>query len=124
MAGVKCPRCGLFSPDSAQRCDCGYDFETKAVQEAYFKQKLPSAIETYFMFVVAVNVVGGVIAIVAFHDLVHMISAGVWSVVIWWLYSQMVAKKNWARLWLVVLTFPVGLFLGLSREARMYCLQK
>ncbi len=23
---VKCPLCGLFSPDGAMRCDCGYDF--------------------------------------------------------------------------------------------------
>jgi hypothetical protein len=48
----------------------------------------------------------------------------VWSVAIWWLYSQLVAKRNWARLALIVLTFPAGLLLGLSREARMYCLQK
>ena len=26
---MKCPQCGLFSPDSAQRCDCGYDFGTQ-----------------------------------------------------------------------------------------------
>ena len=23
---MKCPRCGLFSPDVALRCDCGYQF--------------------------------------------------------------------------------------------------
>lgn len=26
MAGVKCPRCGLFNPESAEKCDCGYQF--------------------------------------------------------------------------------------------------
>jgi hypothetical protein len=31
----KCPRCGLFSPDEANRCDCGYDFRTKTVQSSY-----------------------------------------------------------------------------------------
>jgi len=25
---MKCPQCGLFNPDEAQRCDCGYDFTT------------------------------------------------------------------------------------------------
>lgn len=28
MAGVKCPRCGLFSPETAERCDSGYQFGT------------------------------------------------------------------------------------------------
>jgi len=28
---VKCPKCGLLNPETAQRCDCGYDFEQKAV---------------------------------------------------------------------------------------------
>ncbi len=30
MSGITCPRCGLFSPESAERCDCGYDFNTRA----------------------------------------------------------------------------------------------
>jgi hypothetical protein len=31
----KCPRCGLFSPVEASRCDCGYDFATKTVAPSY-----------------------------------------------------------------------------------------
>ena len=31
----ECPHCGLFSPDEATRCDCGYDFVTKTVQPSY-----------------------------------------------------------------------------------------
>lgn len=38
---TKCPRCGLFNPDTAQKCDCAYDFETRTVKSAYVKQKLP-----------------------------------------------------------------------------------
>lgn len=30
MAGLKCPRCGLFSPETAERCDCGYEFKRRA----------------------------------------------------------------------------------------------
>jgi hypothetical protein len=26
----ECPKCGLANPLEAQRCDCGYDFETKS----------------------------------------------------------------------------------------------
>jgi hypothetical protein len=31
----KCPRCGLFSPEVAIRCDCGYDFKSQTVQSSY-----------------------------------------------------------------------------------------
>ena len=36
---MKCPNCGLYNPDSAQTCDCGYNFEKGVViQENNFKQ--------------------------------------------------------------------------------------
>jgi hypothetical protein len=33
MADKKCPRCGLWSSESAWRCDCGYDFGSAATEE-------------------------------------------------------------------------------------------
>lgn len=30
---MKCPHCGLTNPSTAQRCDCGYDFDKKALME-------------------------------------------------------------------------------------------
>jgi len=30
---MKCPHCGLFNPDTAQHCDCGYDFDKKVVEK-------------------------------------------------------------------------------------------
>lgn len=30
---MECPKCGLISPESAQRCDCGYDFVTDVPQK-------------------------------------------------------------------------------------------
>jgi hypothetical protein len=53
-----------------------------------------------------------------------MFLAAVWSVGVWWRYFKLIARKNWARLALAVLTFPTGLMLGLSQEARMYYLQE
>ena len=35
MARVQCPRCGLYNPKSAQRCDCGYDFASGEVKTSY-----------------------------------------------------------------------------------------
>jgi len=37
---MKCPRCKLINPDTAQRCDCGYDFETETVERSYLPQEL------------------------------------------------------------------------------------
>lgn len=122
-SSVKCPRCGLLNPGTAQRCDCGYDFETRTVKSAYYKQELPREFRTYLILAVALNVLVGTIA-AASGDLTRILLAGAWSVAIWWLYSRLIAKQNWARLALAVLTFPAGLLLGLSREARLYCLQK
>lgn len=30
-----CPKCGLVNPPSAVRCDCGYDFVSKTVEQSY-----------------------------------------------------------------------------------------
>jgi hypothetical protein len=35
-----CPKCGLISPKEAARCDCGYDFDTRAVERSYLTADL------------------------------------------------------------------------------------
>ena len=39
-----CPNCHLTNPDSALRCDCGYDFGSGTMQESYLpaKERLPA----------------------------------------------------------------------------------
>ena len=32
---MECPHCKLLNPDTAQRCDCGYNFTTKTLEEPY-----------------------------------------------------------------------------------------
>jgi hypothetical protein len=32
---MNCPQCGLINPETAQRCDCGYDFINKSVEKPY-----------------------------------------------------------------------------------------
>ena len=34
-----CPNCKLINPDSALRCDCGYDFPTGALEHSYLTDK-------------------------------------------------------------------------------------
>src|SRR5262245_33960955 len=34
-----CPKCGLLNPPSAQRCDCGYDFDRRQMERSYVEPK-------------------------------------------------------------------------------------
>jgi hypothetical protein len=118
---MECPRCRLINPDSALRCDCGYDFETRTVEKAYFEQQLPKEIRTYLIFVLVLNgigLLGGALS----GDVVRLLAIAAWMAVVYWCYANLVRKNNWARIALIVLTFPIGLWL-LGSEARLYCLQ-
>ncbi len=41
---MKCPECGLINPETAQRCDCGYDFEEKRPLAPYLTASAPKMI--------------------------------------------------------------------------------
>jgi hypothetical protein len=121
MIEMKCPRCKLINPETALRCDCGYDFETKTVEQPYFTQPLPKDIRSWLIFVIVYNIIGAALS-VASGDVIRFVAIAFWIVIIYWCYANLVKKKNWARITLVVITFPVGLIL-LKSEARLYCLQ-
>ncbi len=37
MSVMTCPKCKLENPETAQRCDCGYDFLAKEMRQSYLE---------------------------------------------------------------------------------------
>ena len=120
---MDCPRCGLINPETAQRCDCGYDFREGIVKKPYFEQKLPKVIRIY-PFVIALLFLLIVVNALLNKDLSVLPGLIIWAAISSFLYVQLKKGKNWARIALTILTFPAGLVLGISEEAKLYCLQK
>ena len=125
MTDKKCPRCGLWSTGSALRCDCGYDFEKGTIEESYDKKKFPKEITSFLIFVVVINLAS------IFRGVANIPNDGgfsvafilVWTGLVYFSYTKFVQKKNWARIMLVILTFPIGLYLLFNKEAKLYMLQ-
>jgi sterol desaturase/sphingolipid hydroxylase (fatty acid hydroxylase superfamily) len=120
---MKCTRCGLLNPEGAQRCDCGYDFATHVVERPYFRQKLPTEVKGFFVFLIVWNALG-ILRVVDSASIYAVVAMVLWSAAIYPLYLQMVKKKPWARYVLMVLTFPFGTMILLMREVKLYMIQR
>ncbi len=123
MCRVKCPRCGLINPDTAQRCDCGYDFASKKVGKPFYAQEFPPEIKSSLTLLIVINLVYAVLA-VAIGDDLALAGVLLWMIVVYFLYSRLVQGKNWARIGLMLFTFPWGFLFLLSPEIRLYCKQR
>ena len=73
---MKCPRCSLVNPKTAQRCDWGYDFNRRSVETPYSRTPAPKKWEEV---VEAIATVGGLILVGGFLAFV----AGYFSAVLW-----------------------------------------
>jgi hypothetical protein len=117
---MKCPYCTLINPETSLRCDCGYNFELKALEKPYFKQAFPEKIRNYLIAMIVLYVVGISTALTK-GDMVRLRAGVIGILVFSWYYVNLVHKKNWARITLIIVTFPVGLML-IADEVRRYCL--
>lgn len=124
---LECPNCKLISPNEAQRCDCGYDFQKKTVEKPYYKQELPKAIKIFLVFFIVWNFLSVIAIRIAIHFFkphwLGICFCFFWAAAVYGLYAGLTRKENWARIILGILTLPIGAILLFSREARLYCRQ-
>jgi hypothetical protein len=111
------------NPSTAERCDCGYDFQSKTVERPYFRQRLPRMIKGYMVFIVVLNVILSLGA-GSRHDTFAAVAGVLYALVLYLLYLELLRKRGWARITLAVLTFPIGTILLLTRDMKLYMLQK
>ena len=58
---MECKNCGLLNPDTAMRCDCGYDFATHTMQAPYLvKPATPPSDKWVRQYFIACGVVLGI----------------------------------------------------------------
>jgi hypothetical protein len=68
MAIKDCPHCGLVNPPEALRCDCGYDFVVRRVEQPYARPDPASPADTLRVvgrFVRLIKFIAGGIACLA-----------------------------------------------------------
>lgn len=132
---MECPRCKLINPDTARRCDCGYDFETKTAKTPYFVESLGGASRLglpYTLYSYALGMLFwfralaflGVALVVDFgraHEAPwRSIGFIAWVAIGLPLLFEISRKKTWANIVLAVLTMPWGLWLLNSQQLRVF----
>jgi len=131
---MKCPICGLINPEPAQRCDCGYDFDKGTMEKPYYIQK-PREDSKASKVLITAYIILHIIFYTIFIGMFFVIFFNTppmpvfWSIVTYYgflcfLYLQLRKRKNWARITLVIITFPFGSSYYSSQEFKVYCLQK
>ncbi len=63
---LNCPRCGLFSPDTAERCDCGYHFASGqfgSMPPPSANDLLTGFFPLSFVFVAMIGYIGSFLAV-------------------------------------------------------------
>ena len=106
--------CGLINPDSALICDCGHNFRT-GINPKQRGVSLPKGLEAFLLFQVCFCIfLSGLFIMIgeAGAGIMFAMVAVILGVLNW----RLRAGKTWATIILLVLTFPIGLLLGLGRD--------
>src|SRR5438128_2114395 len=54
--------CGLLNPETAARCDCGYDFSTQSLRSSYLQQTKPVRKRPFLVWVIVIFSVFGALS--------------------------------------------------------------
>lgn len=118
---MKCPTCRLINPDTALRCDCGYDFQSGKMERPYHDVKTP--MPAWIVAVLAIQAVFGFMVILGRGESgidQSPLPLLLWASVVGLVYFQMTRGKNWARIALAILAFPIGLLFLLSSDLKSF----
>jgi hypothetical protein len=118
---MQCPRCRLFNPAYAMRCDCGYNFQARAVDRTFDQvPTLPTAIKVFLVWDAVMMIAFLARLLTTDFDLM---TPGIiaWCIADPVLCLLLLRRKNWARYALAIVTFPLGAVLLLRREVKSYC---
>lgn len=69
MSSKKCPDCGLWNAESAQRCDCGYDFITGKKKVSFIGDKATKDLSSGLKCAL----LGAIVSILGFFPFLHII---------------------------------------------------
>ena len=119
-----CPKCQLANPDTAIRCDCGYDFASNTLQQSYLpaKQRRVGKMNTMRVFLwpaLALAVVYTAIATWLLVGLTHdrdpeSVTAGWLIIGAPWSWSGVLGRYYWLAVPLNGLTLYVLIVLGFA----------
>jgi uncharacterized membrane protein YvbJ len=71
---MKCPKCGLYNPDNAMFCDCGYNFDTMELDR---KNKLAKNVKWYdkYGLIIALAIILVVIILISLVPLLRYLQS-------------------------------------------------
>ena len=79
----RCSKCFLTNPDSALRCDCGYDFVSRTVESSYLpvvERRLVKSVQGMLWLWLRIFLIGIAAALLSLLFL-HFVPRGWWSLV-------------------------------------------